>query len=116
MARFILELQCKNPSSDGEIMVAIISQVHIFIPLFRNMRDVRAYLSALRINARGISGALFNISSTGYDVLTDQNLTVSVTQDINTLTVCIEAPSLPVSTGDTPISVEVVNCVIAFTY
>ena len=56
------------------------------LPLPKNDKDVVPSLSALKINARGIDGAIFNISS-----------------------------SSPIATnGDTPATVEVVSCIIDF--
>ena len=80
----------------------------------KSVKNVIPSLSALKINARGISGAVFTISSSGYDVLSDPDLTLTKTQGDKSITIMLEASSPLVSSGDTPVSVEVVSCIIDF--
>ena len=84
------------------------------LPLPKSVKNVTPSLSALKINARGINGAIFTISSSGYDVLSDADLTVTAQKIKNALTIKIEASSPLVSSGDTPINIEVVSCIIDF--
>lgn len=80
----------------------------------KSVKNVTPSLSALKINARGINGAVFTISSSGYDVLSDPDLTLTKTQGDKSITITLEASSPLVSSGDTPVSVEVVSCIIDF--
>ena len=84
------------------------------LPLPRSIKNVTPSLTALKINARGINGAIFTISSSGYDVLSDPDLTTSTEKGINTITITIEASSSLASLGDTPVNVEVVTSSLAF--
>lgn len=85
------------------------------LPLPKNDKDVVPSLSALKINARGIDGAIFNISSSGYDVLSDPDLLVSVAKNEKDLKITVESSSPIATNGDTPATVEVVSCIIDFT-
>ena len=84
------------------------------LPLPKNDKDVVPSLSALKINARGIDGAIFNISSSGYDVLSDPDLLVSVAKNEKDLKITVESSSPIATNGDTPATVEVVSCIIDF--
>lgn len=85
------------------------------LPLPKNDKNVVPSLSALKINARGIDGAIFAISSSGYDVLSDPDLLVSVVKNEKDLKITVES-SAPIATNDdTPATVEVVSCIIDFT-
>ena len=84
------------------------------LPLPKSMKNVTSSLSALKINSRGINGAIFTISASGYDVLSDPDITLTKTQGDKMLTITLEASSPLSSSGDTPASVEVISCIIDF--
>ena len=84
------------------------------LPLPKSMKNASASLSALKINARGIGGAVWSISSTGYDVLSDPDLLVTVEKNEKSLLVTVESSSPLVSSGDTPLTVEVCSCIVDF--
>lgn len=84
------------------------------LPLPKSMKNVISSLSALKINARGINGAIFTISASGYDVLSDPDITLTKTQGDKSITITLEASSPLSSSADTPASVEVISCIIDF--
>lgn len=84
------------------------------LPLPKSTKLVAENVTDLKINARGISGAIFTISSSGYDVLSDPDLLVTTQKTDKTLEIKVEASSPIATNGDTPASVEVISCVIDF--
>ena len=84
------------------------------LPLPKSIKNASASLSALKINARGIGGAVWAIASTGYDVLSDPDLLVTAEKNEKSLLVTIESSSPLVSSGETPLTVEVCSCIVDF--
>lgn len=84
------------------------------LPVPKSMKNVISSLSELKINARGIDGAIFPITSSGYDVLSDPDLLVTHIKNEKSLTIKIESSAPLASSGDTPITIEVISCVVDF--
>lgn len=84
------------------------------LPLPKSVKNVTPSVTALKINARGVNGAIFTISTTGYDVISDPDLSVTTQKDKNSITITIEASSALASLGDTPVNIEVVTSTLAF--
>lgn len=94
-------------STDGRKLV-------FTLPLPKMIDNASASVTTLKLNARGVNGAIFPVSASGYNVISDPDLTVTSSSGDSYVTVTIEASSSLVSNGDTPVSIEVVEAVVAF--
>lgn len=88
--------------------------LYFTLPLTKSTKNVGISVQALKINARGVNGAVWTITSSGKDVIADSSLTVTAEKHDRDILISVSSSSALVSSGNTPISVEVVSSYIDF--
>ena len=90
--------------------------INFTMTLPKNMKYVTPTITKLRINARHVGGGyIWNYSSSGYDVLGDSSLTVSVSfKEDDYITINITSANALGATSNTPVSISLESVTISF--
>ena len=90
--------------------------INFTMTLPKNMKYVTPTITKLRINARHVHGGyIWSYSSSGYDVLSDSSLTVSVSyKEDDYITINITSANALGATSNTPVSISLESVTISF--
>lgn len=92
-------------------------QINFSLTLPKSMANVTPTITELKVNARHVGGGYVFSSgyvNTGYDILSDSNITVNLTKEDDYITVTLQSTTAWSVTNDTPISMSLESLVITF--
>ena len=86
------------------------------ITLPKNMKNVTPTITELKVNARHVDGGyVWNYSASGYDVLSDSNLTVEISfKEDDYITITIKSATTLNVTSNTPVSISLEAVTLSF--
>ena len=92
-------------------------QINFSLTLPKSMANVTPTITELKVNARHVGGGYVFSSgyvNTGYDILSDSNITVNLTKEDDYITVTLQSTTAWSVTNNTPISISMESLKITF--